>query len=162
METGQQTQQVKEPQNAEEMTDEQALMKIAQAMKDNAPTMDEKSNVHTFLRDVVLAPDTSKIGNLQVDKDINELGTPKHTVRGGKELTRIASKIMNNDFFKDYFKEETEDTLATSLSSGGFLVRQATVQTKNIADVTRRRKINKGWFGSKKIDESGGDTNQQN
>jgi len=33
--------------------------------------------------------------------------------------------------------------------------------TKQVADITKRRKINKGWFGSKKVtEESGGDTTQ--
>ena len=64
---------------------------------------------------------------------------------------------MANDFFKDYFKATAEDTLATSLSREGFLIKQATTQTKQVADVTRRRKINKGWFGSKTIESSGGD-----
>jgi hypothetical protein len=31
----------------EEMTDSEAIMKIAQAMKDNAPTAEEKQSVHT-------------------------------------------------------------------------------------------------------------------
>ena len=55
-----------------------------------------------------------------------------------------------------------EATLATSLSKQGFLVRQATTQTKQVADVTKRRTVNKGWFGSKKIQESGGDTTGSN
>jgi len=152
-----------QPQKTEEpMTDEEALLKIAQAMKDNAPTQEEKTNVHTFLRDVVMAKDTTKIGNLQVDKDMNELGIPAHTVRGCKEMARISERIMNNNFFRDYFNSESEDTLATSLSRGGFLDRLATIQTKQIADITKRKKINKGWFGKSKTDESGGDITQTN
>ncbi len=153
-------QQPQQTEQKEEMSDEQALMKIAQAMKDNAPTLDDKQNVYTFLRDVVLAKDTTKIGNLRDDNELNELGIPEHTVRGCKEMARIADNLMGNDFFRDYFNAEAEDTLATSLSRGGFLVRQATVQTKQIADITRRRKINKGWFGKQKGEESGGDTTQ--
>ena len=65
--------------------------------------------------------------------------------------------IMNNKYFADYFKDEAEDTLATSLSREGFLVRQATTTTKQIADVTKRKKVNKGWF-SKKEETQGGDT----
>jgi len=141
-----------------EMSDDEALAKIAFAMKDNAPVQDEKHNVHTFLHDVVIAPDTTKIGYLQVDKDKDELGDPEYTVRGCKELARIAGKIMDNKFFEDYFKSEVEDTLATSLSREGFIIKQGTTTTKQIADVTKRRKINKGWFGKAKIEESGGDT----
>ena len=83
-----------------EMSDEEALMKIAQAMKDNAPIQDEKANVHTLLRDVILAKDSTKVGNLRDDKELNELGIPKHTVRGCKELARISDKIMKNDMPK--------------------------------------------------------------
>lgn len=158
MEYQQQPQQQTKPE--ENMSDEEALLKIAQAMKDNAPTIDEKQNVHSFLRDVVLAPNTTKIGNLRDDKELDELGIPEHTVRGCKEMARIANNIMGNEFFEKYFNAEAEDTLATSLSRGGFLVRQATVQTKQIADITKRRKINKGWFGKQKSEESGGDTTQ--
>lgn len=155
-------QQQQQVQPKQELSDEEALMKIVSAMKDNAPTPDEKSNIHTFLRDVVLTKDTTKIGNLQDDKDLNELGIPKHTVRGCKEMARISEKIMNNEFFKSYFNQESEDVLATSLSRGGFLVKQATIQTKIIADATKRRKINKGWFGKQRVEEQGGDPNQIN
>ena len=75
-------------------------------------------------------------------------------------MSLIAEMIMDNDYFMDYFKKDAENTLATSLSREGFLVKQATVQTKVVADATRRRKINKGLFGSKRIEESGGDPNQ--
>lgn len=147
-----------EEQKSNEMSDEEALMKIAQAMKDNAPSAEDKQSVFTFLFNVATAKDTTKIGNLRDDKDINELGIPIYTVRGSKNLALISDKIMENEYFKEYFDIESENTLGTSLSREGFLVKQATVQTKQVADVTRRRKINKGWFGKEKIEESGGDT----
>ena len=140
-----------------ELSDEEAIMKIAQAMKDT-PSSEERINVHTFLRDVVINADPTRIGNLRDDKDINELGIPQWTVRGSLDMVRISDRIMNNSFFQEFFKSSSDDTLATSLSREGFLVRQASVQTKQIADITKRRKINKGMFGSKKIEESGGDT----
>lgn len=143
----------------EELTDEQALMKIAQAMKDNPTNQEEKQNVFTFLFNIATSNDTTKIGFLRdgSEKDIDELGIPEYNVRGGKQLIRISDTIMNNPFFANYFSNETEDTLATSLSRKGFLVKQATVQTKQVADLTRRRKINKGWFGKEKVEESGGE-----
>jgi len=64
---------------------------------------------------------------------------------------------MDNDVFAQWFNEEAENTLATSLSSEGFLIKQATTVTKNVSDMTPRRKINKGWFGKSKIEESGGE-----
>jgi len=152
--------EVQQPQT-ENISDEEAIMRIAMAMKDNAPTQEDKHNVHKFLFDVVMAKDTTKIGNLQVDKDINELGTPEHTVRGSKSMQLIADKIMDNNYFSEYFEQEAEDTLATSLSREGFLIKSAVTQTKQIADITRRRKINKGWFGKKSISESGGENSSE-
>ena len=143
-----------------ELSDEEALLKIAQAMKDANPPADEKHNVHTFLFNVVTAKDTTKIGNLQVDKTVNELGIPEHTVRGAKDMQLISAEIMENPYYAGYFALEAENTLGTSLSRDGFLVRQATIQTKQIADVTRRRKVNRGWFGVKNVEESGGDTSK--
>lgn len=140
-------------QEEDELTNED-ILKLAQAMKDNAPTQDEKQNVHTFLHSVVVADDTRKIGNLRDEKDFTELGIPSHTVRGSLEMSRISDKIMDNSFFKEWFDAEAEETLATSLARGGFLIRQATVQTKNVADVTKRKKINKSWF--KKTEENTG------
>ena len=149
--------EVQQPQT--EISDEEAILRIANAMKDNAPTAEDKHNVHKFLFDVVLAKESSKIGNLQVDKEINELGVPEYTVRGAREMRLISDKIMDNNYFKEYFEQNAEDTLSTSLSREGFLIKQATVQTKQIADVTKRKKVNKGWF--KKTEEtSGGDTTQ--
>ena len=146
-----------------EMSDDEAILKIAAAMKDNAPTAEDRQSVHAFLHNVATAEETTKVGNLRDDKEMNELGVPNHNVRGSLEMARISDKIMDNEFFKSYFKAEAEETLATSLSREGFLVRQATTVTKNIADVTKRRKVNKGWFGKSKVEESGGtDTGSNN
>lgn len=146
-----------EQQPQDELTDEQALLKIAQAMKDNAPTQEDKQNVHVFLQSVATSDDTTKTGNLRDDKDINELGIPQYTVRGAKSMALVAEKIMDNKYFKKYFEKEAENTLASSLSREGFLVRQATTTTKAVADITKRRKSNKGWFSSKNTEETGGD-----
>ena len=145
------------------MTDDEAIMKIAQAMKDNAPTQDEKQNVHTFLVNVIQASEPikiAKVGNLRDDKEMNELGFPTWNVRGALEMARISDKIMDNTFFKEFFEDSAVETLATSLSRTGFIIKQATTQTKQVADTTRRRKVNKGMFGSKTIEETGGDTTQ--
>lgn len=146
----------------EEMSDEQAILKIAQAMKDNAPSQEDKQNVHTFLTNVVKeqgVENLAKIGNLRDDKDMNELGSPIWNTRGCMEMARISSKIICNDFFTEFFSCAANETLASSLSREGFLIKMATTTTKQVADATRRRKVNKGMFGSKKIESSGGDIN---
>lgn len=142
----------------QELSDDEVIMKIAAAMKDNTPTAEDKQSVHTFLFNVATAEDTTKVGNLRDDKEMNELGNPSHNVRGSLELARISELIMDNKIFTNWFKKEAEEILATSLSREGFLIKQATTQTKQVADITKRRKINKGWFGSKKTEESGGET----
>lgn len=144
-----------EQEESDELTSEE-ILKLAQAMKDNVPTQDEKQNVHTFLHSVVIADDTKKIGFLKVDKELNELGVPQHTVRGSFEMARIADKIMDNVFFQEFFLKEAEETLSTSLSREGFLIRQATTTTKSVADVTKRTKTQKGMF-KKTTEETGGD-----
>lgn len=143
----------------QEMSDEEALMKIASAMKDNAPTAEDKQSIYTFLFNVATAKDSTKIANLRDDEKINELGNPIYSVRGAKEMALISKNIMDNDYFATYFIDEAESTLATSLSREGFLVRQGTTQVKQVADITKRRKINKGWFGTKKEEVTGGDPN---
>ena len=145
---------------SQELSDEEAIRRIAEAMKDSTPAQDEKNNVHTFLTNVVDTMEIdklSKIGNLRDDNQMNEVGIPKWTVRGALEMARISNKIMDNNFFKEYFEEQASETLSTSLSRQGFLIRQATTTTKSIADVTKRRKINKGMFGKRNVEETGGD-----
>jgi len=141
----------------ENLSDEEAILKIAQAMKDNAPAVDEKVNVHTFLLNVVQTPDSRKVGNLRDDKEYNELGKPQHSVRGNFDQALIAEKIMNNKFFAGYLNQEAENTLATSLSREATLIRLATTQTRQVADITKRRTKNKGMFKSTTTSQ-GGDT----
>lgn len=145
----------------QEISDDEAIMRIASALKDGVPPQDDKQNVHTFLINVVQTEDIDKIikvGNLRDDKDLNELGNPRWNARGALEMARISEMIMVNPFFQEYFVKQTGETLSTSLSREGFLIRQATTSTRQVADITKRKKINKGWFGKEKIEETGGDT----
>jgi len=139
----------------QELSDDEAILKIAAAMKDSSQSKEDKQSIHTFLFNVATADDTRKIGNLRNDKDFNELGIPPHNVRGSFELARISDLIMENETFAGWFEKEAENTLATSLSSEGFLIKQATTVTKNVSDMTPRRKTNSGWFGKKTIESSG-------
>lgn len=146
--------------NQQEMSDEEAILKIAQAMKDNTPSSDEKQNVHTFLINVVQGENierVAKTGNLRDDNDLNELGIPQWNVRGAMAMARIAKMLMNNTFYQEYFESQAKETLATSLSREGFLDRLATIQTKQVADITKRTTKNKGMFKSKTV-STGGDT----
>jgi hypothetical protein len=145
----------------QEMSDEEAIMKIAGAMKDSGTTQDERHNIHTFLTQVVNTEEidrVSKVGNLRDDREINELGIPDWHVRGALKMSRISDKVMDNDFFKEYFDSQARETLATSLSREGFIIRQGTTSTKQVADITKRRKVSKGFLGKEKVEEQGGDT----
>lgn len=142
----------------ENMSDEEALRRITLAMKENAPSQDDKNNMHTFLLNVVQAEDidkVAKVGNLRDDKDINELGVPIWNVRGALDMGMISDKLMDNNFFKELFETQAKNTLITSLSRDGFLAKLAVTTTKNVADITRRRKTNKGMFGRKSEETSG-------
>lgn len=148
----------------QELTDEEAIMKIAQAMKDNASSQDEKHNVHTFLTNIVQTTEiekAEKVGNLRdgsKEDSINELGVPTWNVRGALEMARISDKLMGNTFFKEFFEEQAKETLFTSLSRAGFLIRQGTTSTKQVADITKRKTRTKGFLGKERIEETGGDT----
>lgn len=148
----------------QEMSDEEAIMKIAAAMKDNVPGQEEKQNIHVFLNNIVQTENVSKIvkvANLKdgTDKnDIDELGVPEWNVRGALEMALISDEIIENDYFKDYFEKQAAITSGTSLSRKGFLIRQGTTNTKQVADITKRQTKTKGFLGKEKVEETGGDT----
>jgi len=138
-------------QEQEEISDDEAIKKLAEAMKGSAMSPEEKQNVFTFLTNVAITKDTTKTAFLRDDKDLNEVGIPKLPVRTYHSLALVASDIMNNVYFEAYFKKEAEIIAKTSLSRGGFLTKLAVMQRREIADVTapRRRKSSKSWFKSK-------------
>jgi len=132
---------------SEELT-EQEMLELSKLVG-ATPTADEKQNVHTFLHNVATALDTTKTGFLRDDKDLNEIGIPRLPVRAYKKLALISKEIMGNTFFEDYFKAEAEILTSTSLSREGFLDNLAIIQRKEVADVTKRKIENKGWFKKK-------------
>lgn len=105
------------------------------------PLPEVKHNVHTFLNAVLTAQNTTKVGNLTNE----ELGSPNLPVRVSQELALFCDK-MNKPFYQDYFTKEAEITLATSLSREGKLITLATTQKRIIADETKPKAENKGWF----------------
>ena len=132
----------------EEPTNEE-MWKALSDSGQSFPMSEEKYNVHLFLHRVATADDTTKVGFLKEE----EIGMPTNHIRGLKEFALISEKIIDNKFFKDYFLAESENVTATSLSREGFLVKQATTQTKRLADVTKTKKQNKGWFSKKDDDK---------
>jgi len=142
----------------DDISEDEAIMKIAEAMKGNAISPEEKQNVFTFLNNVAMARDTSKVGFLRDDADLNEVGIPKLPVRTFHSLALVSRDIMNNEYFATFFEKEAEIVSKTSLSRGGFLTKLAVVQRREIADISpsKRRKENKSWFKKKQPQEQGG------
>lgn len=110
----------------------------------------EKSNIHSFFTKVIQNDDTTKTGNL----DMDELGMSKLPLRSLKELELFSQEVEDNKLWQDYFRKMAEIQTATSLSKEGFLMRLSVTQKKELADVTPKRKKNKGWFGSRKKDST--------
>ena len=140
------------------MADEELTESEKQEIKDllgygsNLP--DTKHNVHTFLNNVATAEDTTKLGNLEA----NELGNLNNPVRAFKHLGIFAERIMHKKDLAGFFYGNSEIGTSTSLSKEGFLVKQATLQKRVLADETKKRKPNKGWFKSK---DKGEDNDEQ-
>lgn len=110
-----------------------------------APNAEEKYNVHTFLHKVATSDDTTKTGYLKDE----EVGKPKYPVRALKQLALIANTIVGNEYMANYFLQQSENITASSLSRDGFLVKQGTTQTKQVADITKPKTENKSWFKKK-------------
>lgn len=106
---------------------------------------EEKHNVHSFLNKVTSTDDTTRVGNLSAE----EVGTPLLTLRTHKELSLISEKIIGNDFFRDYYKDRGEILTSTSLSKDAKLISLAVIQKRQIEDITKPKKENRGWFKSK-------------
>jgi len=129
----------------EEMSESEIAEKLSELVGSSS-IPDAKDNIHTFLRKVVESADTTKTAFLTIE----EIGTLPLTVRAYKELALISSKIMNNEFFQDYFEKEAEIVNATSLSRDAKLLGLAVISKKEIADVTSQpAKENRGWFKRK-------------
>lgn len=119
---------------------------LAEALKAyGAPTPEEKHNVHVFLNKVATSEDTTKTGNL----DTTELGVTKYSMRTYKNLHLVCDKLCNDDIWADYFKKKAEILSSTSLSKDGFLTGLAVIQRRQIEEIKKERKENKGWFKGK-------------
>jgi hypothetical protein len=139
-------------------TDEEQLTpleqeQLAEALKAyGAPTPEEKHNVHVFLSKVANSEDTTKTGNL----DTTELGVTKYSMRTYKNLQLVSDKLCNDDMWAEYFKKKAEILTSTSLSKDGFLTNLAVIQRRQIEEIKKERKENKGWFSKKENKKSEG------
>lgn len=111
-----------------------------------APSYEERQTVHTFLFNVATAKDTTKLGFLNDE----EIGKPKLPQRTLKELALFCKEIMNQKEFGDFFEKEAEILTSTSLSKDAKLLTSAILQKREVADVSKPKVVNKGWFKSKR------------
>jgi len=109
---------------------------------------EQSSGVHSFLTSVVRTDDTTKLGNLKEE----EIGTPRISLRGLKELQLFSKEIAEENEWADYFGKLAEIQTSTSLSEKALLSRLAVTQKKELADMSPQqtaKKKNSGWFKSK-------------
>ena len=133
----------------EQLTPEEQQI-LEEALKGyGAPQQDEKHNVHTFLHKVSVSPDTTKTGYLEKE----EVGITPYSLRTYKQLKVICDKLCSDDIWEDYFSAKGEILTSTSLSKDAKLISLAVIQRKELADMTKSRMSNKGWF-KKKEDKS--------
>ena len=129
-----------------EMTEQEIADKLA-TLVGTTPMSEAQNNVHTFLHNVATAKDTTKTGNLSVE----ELGNPTLPSRTYKELALFCNDVADMDYYADYFQKKGEILTSTSLSKDAKLITLAisSLQKREMADVTKPRKPNKGWFRKK-------------
>lgn len=139
----QQTEQT-EKSNEPEMSAEEIEKQISDLVG-TAPVADEKQNVHSFLFNVARADDTTKLGNLTPE----EVGIPKLPIRTYKELALFCRDVGNMAYFHDYFNAKSEIMTSSSLSKDAKLIDLAVMNRKEIADVTKPKVENTGWFKKK-------------
>ena len=128
----------------ESQSEEEVMEQLAR-LASTATVPEEKQNVHSFLFNVATADDTTKLGNLKEE----EVGIPTLSSRTLKELALYCKDIADEKEWADYFEKRSEILTSTSLSKEAKLLELAVVNRREVADVTRQRKVNKGWFGKR-------------
>lgn len=129
-----------------EMTEAEIAERLS-SLVGTTPSAEERQNVHTFLHNVAVAKDTTKTGNLTDE----EIGIPTLPSRTYKELELFCRDVADMDYYADYFAKKGEILTSTSLSKNAKLITLAisSLQKREMADVTKPRKENKGWFKKK-------------
>lgn len=101
-------------------------------------------NTHTFFTDVIKSKSTTRTGNLSID----ELGMPRVTQRGIKELELFSRDTYMDEGWANYFRDLAEIQTSTSLSKDAILIKLAVTSKKELADVSPEpKKKNRGMFG---------------
>lgn len=128
-----------------EMTEDEIAARLAQQLYGQNIPQNTQHSVHAFLNNVAKANDTTKTGYLNEE----ELGLPKLPERTLKELALFCEDVANMDYFAEYFRKKAEILTSTSLSKDAKLLSLAVLTKREVADVTKRRTVKKGWFKKK-------------
>jgi len=102
----------------EEQLEEQAEKQkdIYENIEDTSPEPQEKYDLYSLFWRVVLAKDSSKVGNVTKE----ELGSLLITIRDNQRIALLA-KVLGHKQFGKFFKKQGEITLSTSASKDGWL-----------------------------------------
>jgi len=113
------------------------------------PKEEEKQNIFSFFKRVILMPDTSRTSNLTEE----ELGHVRVPVRTFLELNEFSNSSGLRGL-GNHFQKEAMVITNTALSREGFLDKLAVTQKRQVE--TKRRggtTENKGWFKKKEVPE---------
>ena len=129
--------------------EQQSQMYSEQEVSDLIRTYTEsKETAHSFFTKVIFSETLtpiSKTGNLNQE----ELGISRLPVRTYEELGLFCNDICNRPKWGEYFDKLAKIQLITSLGKDGFLIRQAGTKRSEIADVTPKQRVNRGFFKKK-------------
>jgi len=114
------------------------------------PKPETKPHIFNFFMKIIALKNNAKTAFLNED----ELGYSKIPVRTNLELANYC-KAMGNKGYADYFIDEAQIMLSTSLSRKGFLIQQAVTQRKESEFKTRIPVTQRKGFFTKK--EEGGE-----
>lgn len=126
----------------EELTEEEIT--ALDEMGYGYPKEEEKQNIYNYFKRVITVKDNTKTANLLNE----ELGMAKIPVRTAQEIA-LYCRVMGMKGFANYFQEEGQILLGTSLSREGFLNKLAVTQKRESEIKTRRPLVKKGWFKRK-------------
>lgn len=133
-----------------DLTEEEIVQRLSQ-LAGTQPTPEEKMNIHSFLQKVILEKDTTKLGYLKDE----ELGTLTYPLRTYKFIELHLRDVGHANKYADLYKKKAEIITSTSLSRDGKLLDLAVIQRREFGNITKKRKVNSGWFGKKEKPEGG-------
>ena len=128
-----------------ELTEEE-MKEMEDVISGSYPKEEEKQNIFTYFKKIIEDKFNVKTANVTDE----ELGMATIPVRTNLQLS-LYCKQMGMKGFSDYFLDESQIILGTSLSREGFLNKLAVTQKREseFKTGTKPHRENKGWFKKK-------------